>query len=250
MALPCPGAVQGDHVVILAVKLYTGGEQSAQLDGVGAAVLDLDGACDHVQLLEYAVLEGDLKSVVGVLAVYFQARYLVVGVGVGSRKSLKLLLALEYRVAVEVALACGHAVLVHQLHAGLAEIRNAAGRELDSRAVEGVRPHSVMGGRNERLVVRDTQHVRDVRFRNGRAIIQVQQVVGIRHMERIGRIRGVELEYALFLVVDYRHWITSLKLIFRLSDRYSIAYPHIFFKRYFARERKKPLTNRQKYCKI
>ena len=215
VALPRPGAVEGDHVVILAVKLNAGREQSAQLDGVGAAVLHLYGAGDNVQLLEHAVLERDLKPVVRVLAVYLKAGNFVVGVGVGRGETLQLLLALIDGVAVIVALAGAHAVLVHELHARLAEISDAACRELDGSTVEGVRSHSVVCRGYERLVVRDTQHMRDVRLGNGSAIIKVQQVVGIRYVEGVGGIRSVKLEHPLLFVVDYRHFITSLVLIFR-----------------------------------
>ena len=73
-----------------------------------------------------------------------------------------------------------------------------------------MRTHSVVSGGHKRLVVRNAQHVRDVRFGNGRTVIQVQQVVGIGYVKCVCGIWGVKLEYALFFVVDYRHRVTSL----------------------------------------
>ena len=107
------------------------------------------------------------------------------------------------------------AIDYHELHARLAEISDAACRELDGGAVEGVRSHSVVCRGYERLVVRDAQHMRDIRLGNGSAIVKVQQVVGIRYVESIGGIRSVKFEHPLLFVVDYRHFITSLVWIFR-----------------------------------
>ena len=57
--------------------------------------------------------------------------------------------------------------------------------------------------------------MRDVRLGNGSAVVKVQQVVGIRYVEGVGGIRSVKFEHPLLFVVDYRHFITSLVLIFR-----------------------------------
>jgi len=131
-SLSCPRAVEGDEIILIRIKINTGGKSTGKLESLVAAVYKLYASCNGVKVSKNSVVKDSCKTRMSVLHGDSQCLSLVLsrkGSGETDSAVLQLLiqlgLAVDHLVGNKAQVKSGHSLFVHNGNSRLSVVADA-----------------------------------------------------------------------------------------------------------------------------